>query len=87
MDKQWVYGIIGAVLSAGAISFLTWVIVTSDAGLDAAETERIKDVIEDNRVLSPEEAQEIKGAVTRIDATLEASLKIQEKLLEAVLTE
>lgn len=87
MDRQWIYGILGALAITATTALLTWVVTTSEAGLDAAETKRIEDVIEANRVLTAEEATEIKGAVTRIDATLEASLKIQEKLLEAVLTE
>lgn len=87
MNRETILGIIVAVVTALVTSIVLWVFGTFEAGLDAADEAKIKEVIEESRVITEQEVDQIKGDISTIRGTLDQSLQVQEALLNAILND
>lgn len=83
--KEWAWGAVGAVATAIVLGLVNWLTDTTSAGIDAAAEAQMKQVIEANRVLSPEEAQTLKNDVSAMKGELKTLNATNTAILNAIL--
>lgn len=83
MDKQWWLGVLAAVVLS--------VIGTITAIFVFAGDKYIEDIavvaVENNRVITKSEADQIRKSVASLDATQKSMLEVQNKILDALLND
>lgn len=81
MDKNWWLGILAAVVLSVFGTMATIFIFAGDKYIE----EIAEKTVSDNRVISKEEAKEIRLTINSLDATQKSMLEVQNKILDALL--